>query len=116
MNKILKTTFSLLSFLVILAGAITPEAKAYGVCGLEQEAASFKTTKRLVTICYGEASLQMVITYYNGTGYVKVSATREGDKFSGSNSQNNYIIDSKRFILGTDGEKPIRENVIEANM
>ncbi|MDM9380615.1 hypothetical protein QUB80_07835 [Chlorogloeopsis sp. ULAP01] len=116
MNKIIKTTGIFCSTLLMVTGFVTPKAKAYGVCGLKTPEAQFKTAKHLVTICPGEASFQMIITYHDGSGYKRMAATRRGDRFSGSDAQHNYIIDSKRFIIGTDGKEPIRENVIQAQM
>lgn len=89
-------------------------ANAYGVCGLEAEAASFRTKSYLITICLGEASYQMAITYPDGTGYKLIPVQKEGNKFRGADEQHNYMIDSRQLIIGTDGENPIREQVIES--
>ena len=89
-------------------------AQAYSVCGIKGEEASFKTQTYLVTICLGEASYQMIITYPDGTGYKKIPVQREGAKFRGTDGQHNYIIDQQTFVIGTDGEPPIRERVIES--
>lgn len=87
---------------------------AYSVCGLKAEEASFKTNSYLITICLGEASYQMIMTYHDGTGYKRIPVQQEGNKFRGSDDQHNYIIDSRQLIIGTDGEDPIREQVIES--
>ncbi|MEA5571943.1 hypothetical protein [Calothrix sp. UHCC 0171] len=100
-----------LSVVLITGALITPEAKAASVCGEKTPEAKFRTTGHLVTICPGEASFQMVITYHDGSGYIRVPANREGGKFSGSDGKHNYIIDSRKFIIGTDGEQPKTENV-----
>jgi len=90
-------------------------ANAFSVCGLSREEASFKTESRLVTICIGEASFQMIITFHDGTGYQKIPVDREGDLFRGTDGTHNYIIDGTTFVIGTDGEPPIRERVLESN-
>ncbi len=89
-------------------------ANSYGVCGLEAEVASFRTKSYLRTICLGEASYQMAITYLDGTGYKLIPVQKEGNKFSGTDGQHDYIIDSRELIVGIDGENPIREQVIES--
>ncbi|OKH38019.1 hypothetical protein NIES2101_36260 [Calothrix sp. HK-06] len=106
---------SVLSTILIAGALMAPETKAASVCGEQTPEAKFKTPKHLVTICPGEANFQMVITYYDGSGYTRVPATREGNKYSGTNGQRNYIIDSRKFIIGTDGEQPITENVISSS-
>lgn len=110
-SRIIMKIGILLSTALIFTGFIAPEAFASGVCGKKAPEASFETTKHLVTICPGEASFQMIITYHDGSGYVRVPATSEGNKFRGSDDEHNYIIDSRKFIIGTDGEEPITENV-----
>ncbi|WP_144052148.1 hypothetical protein [Gloeocapsa sp. PCC 73106] len=87
--------------------------EAFSVCGLSPEEASFKTENRLVTICLGEASLQMVITFHDGTGYQIIPVQREGNLFRGTDGAQNFIIDENTFVIGTDGEPPIRERVTE---
>jgi hypothetical protein len=89
-------------------------AIAYSVCGTKREAAAFKTKSYLITICPGEASFQLILTYHNGTGYKRIPVQKEGNKYRGSDGKNNYIIDRNQLIIGTDGEDPIREAVIEA--
>jgi len=102
-----------------LALALTPfyyqSAQAFSVCGLREPEASFKTESRLITICIGEASFQMVITFHDGTGYQIIPVDQEGTMFRGTDGRHNYIIDQNTFVIGTDGEPPIRERVIESN-
>lgn len=106
MLKLIKLLSLGLAFFSLPAGA-------FSVCGLAPEEASFKTENHLITICLGEASFQMVITYHDGTGYRIIPVEREGNLFRGTNGQNNFIIDENTFVIGTDGEPPIRESVIE---
>lgn len=89
-------------------------AIAFSVCGINREEASFKTKSYLITICRGEATFQMVMTYWDGTGYRKIPVQKEGRKFRGSDGKNNFIIDSRQLIIGTDGEQPVRESVIQS--
>jgi hypothetical protein len=89
------------------------KAIAYSVCGTKREMASFKTESYLITICPGEASLQLILTYHDGTGYKRIPVQEEGQKYRGSDGNQNYIIDKKQLIIGTDGEEPVRESVIE---
>lgn len=105
-----------------LAFALSPlyyqPAQAYSVCGLRPPEASFKTESRLVTICIGEASFQMVITFHDGTGYeIFPVIERDGNMFraTSQDGMRNFIIDSSTFVIGTDGELPIRERVLESN-
>lgn len=108
------------AILLFLTMAITIEvnslssAIAYSVCGITREAASFKTKNYLITICHGEASFQLILTYHDGTGYKRIPVQKEGSKYRGSDGKNNYIIDRNQLIIGTDGEPPIREAVIES--
>lgn len=88
---------------------------AFSVCGLQEPEATYRTETRLITICIGEASFQLIMTYLDGTGYTRIPVIQEGDLFRGSDGQHNYIIDNNTFVIGTDGEPPIRERVIEAN-
>lgn len=110
-----------LAKLFALALAISPfyhqPAQAFSVCGLREAEASFKTESRLVTICPGEASFQMVITFHDGTGYeIFPVIERDGNTFRAtSDGIRNFIIDDTTFIIGTDGEIPIREKVLESN-
>jgi hypothetical protein len=108
-----------LAKLFALALALTPfyyqSAQAFSVCGLREPEATFKTESRLITICIGEASFQMVITFHDGTGYQIIPVDQEGNLFRGTDGTHNYIIDENTFVLGTDGEPPIRERVIESN-
>jgi hypothetical protein len=104
---------------ILLSGAIalfpaTHPAKAHSVCGLKPEEASFRTQSYLITICLGEASFQMILTYHDGTGYKRIPVQQEGDKFRGSDGQHNYIIDSRNLVIGTDGKDPIRERVTQS--
>ncbi len=126
MNHKVRPAFSLSAFVksclltlgfIGAAGLMSPlsqPAIAFSVCGINREEASFKTKSYLVTICRGEASFQMVMTYWDGTGYRKIPVQKEGRKFRGSDGKNNFIIDSKQLIIGTDGEQPVRENVIQS--
>jgi len=91
----------------------TQPVNAYSVCGLKREEASFKTKSYLITICPGEASYQMIITYPDGTGYKRISAQKEGNKYRGSTQDHNYIIDPKQLIIGTDGQDPLKEKVVK---
>jgi len=91
----------------------SPPVKAYSVCGLKKEAASFQTKSYLITICPGEASYQMIIIYPDGTGYKRIPVQKEDNKFKGSDEQHNYIIDNKKLIIGTDGQDPVKEKVIK---
>ncbi|WP_201782675.1 hypothetical protein [Calothrix sp. 336/3] len=112
----IKIYFLFSSLSVLLLSGLTPlEVKADSVCGEKTPEAKFRTSKHLVTICPGEASFQMIITYRDGSGYIRVPATRQGNKFSGSNNEHNYIVDPRTFIIGTDGKEPIRENVINSS-
>ncbi|MBR8826290.1 MAG: hypothetical protein DSM107014_00045 [Gomphosphaeria aponina SAG 52.96 = DSM 107014] len=107
-------TATILSAAALFAAVPLKKATAFSVCGLQGEEAYFKTDSYLITICLGEASYQMIITYHDGTGYQRIPAQREGALFRGSDSQHNYIIDSNTFVIGTDGEPPIRERVIKS--
>ena len=89
-------------------------ATAFSVCGLETPQATFKTTGRLVTICRGEASFQMIMTFYDGTGYQRIPVEREKDLFRGTDGKHNYIINKRELIIGTDGQPPQRERVLQA--
>lgn len=111
--KILTLTSLLFSGAALLPVSIPP-VNAHSVCGLKAEEASFRTKSYLITICLGEASYQMVITYHDGTGYKRIPVQKEGNKFRGSDEQHNYIIDSRQLIIGTDGKDPIREQVIRS--
>jgi hypothetical protein len=116
-KKTLAFMGALLSSLTVL-GTVSPQkAEAYSVCGVQEPEATYKTESYLVTICLGEASYQMVLTFHDGTGYKRVPAERQGQGFRGTdlNNINNYLVDSQRFILGTDGEPPVREQVLESN-
>ncbi|MFM7191225.1 MAG: hypothetical protein ACKOX2_10460, partial [Microcystaceae cyanobacterium] len=53
-----------LSLNVAFPLSFTSPVTAFSVCGLEKPQATFKTTGRLVTICRGEASFQMIMTFY----------------------------------------------------
>ncbi|WP_019508738.1 hypothetical protein [Pleurocapsa sp. PCC 7319] len=90
-------------------------ATAHSVCGLNKKQASYRTNNYLISICLGEASYQGVVTYLDGTGYKRFPIQKEGRKYVGIEGNNNYIIDEKTFVLGTDGEEPIRERVVEVN-
>jgi|688.fasta_scaffold44444_3 hypothetical protein len=108
------TILSLLSLGIAttLTTAFPPKAIAFSVCGLRPEAAAFKTKSYLITICLGEASYQLMLTYHDGTGYKRVPVQREGKRFRGTDGQQNYIIDRQQFVIGTDGKEPIRERVL----
>lgn len=108
-----------LNSLVFLSAITTfavaqPPANAFSVCGLITPERSFKTESRLITICRGEATFQMIITFHDGTGYQRIPVQQEGNLFRGTDGQHNYIIDDQTFVIGTDGEPPIRERVIES--
>ncbi|MEB3310487.1 MAG: hypothetical protein VKJ02_09655 [Snowella sp.] len=100
---------------IALIPPIHQPAIAHSVCGLQPAYALFRTKSYLVTICLGEATFQLIMTYLDGTGYRKVPVEKEGQRFRGSDGKNNFIIDSRHFIIGTDGEPPIREAVIQSN-
>jgi hypothetical protein len=108
------------AIILFLTIAITVEvnspssAIAHSVCGITREAASFKTKSYLITICPGEASFQLILTYHDGTGYKRIPVQKEGNKYRGSDGKNNYIVDRNQLIIGTDGEEPIREVIIES--
>lgn len=91
------------------------KASAFSVCGTRKERATFKTKSYLITICPGEASYQLILTFHDGTGYQRIPVQQEGRKFRGSDGKHNYIIDRQQFIIGTDGEQPIRESVIQSS-
>lgn len=113
-NKIL-TLFSGISITTSLLWALpVQKAFAYSVCGLQAEEASFRTENHLITICSGEASYQMIMTYLDGTGYKRMPAEQRENSFSASDGQHNYIIDSSKLTIGTDGETPQREAVVES--
>ena len=103
-----------LPLMLIDMTVLTPSANAYGVCGLRQQTASFRTKSYLITICPGEASNQMVITYLDGTGYKRIAVERRDAKYRGTNGRRNYIVDPQFFIIGIDGQQPIREPVLES--
>lgn len=110
--KFIKIVTLALSGAIAFPISIQP-TKAHSVCGLKAEEASFRTQSYLITICPGEASFQMIVTYPDGTGYKRIPVQQEGDQFRGSDEQHNYIIDSRQLIIGTDGEDPIRERVTQ---
>ena len=83
------------------------------VCGLSREYAFFKTKNYLITICVGEASFQMIKLFHDGTGYQRIPVQKEGNKFIGSDDKHNYILDSRQLLIGTDGEPPVIEKVIQ---
>lgn len=97
----------------VLTSSFSQRASAFSVCGLSREHASFKTKSYLITICSGEASLQMVKTFWDGTGYQRIPVQKEGRLFRGSDDRHNYILDSRQLLIGTDGEKPVIEKVIQ---
>jgi hypothetical protein len=97
----------------VLLGRSSPVA-AFSVCGLARPEATFKTTGRLVTICRGEASFQMIMTFYDGTGYQRIPVEREKGLFRGTDGTHNYIINKRELIIGTDGKPPQRERVLQA--
>jgi hypothetical protein len=117
MKKTLILVGALLSSVTLFGGINPQKADAFSVCGLREPEATFQTDSRLVAICIGEASYQMVIMFHDGTGYTRVPAERQDQGFRGidPNNINNYLIDSQRFIIGTDGEPPIREAVIQSS-
>lgn len=49
----------------------------------------------------------MILTYYDGSGYKRIPVIHRGDRFSGSDNEHNYVIDSRQFIIVTDGKEPI---------
>jgi len=83
------------------------------VCGLTREYAFFKTKNYLITIRVGEASFQMIKLFHDGTGYQRIPVQKEGNKFIGSDDKHNYILDSRQLLIGTDGEPPVIERVIQ---
>jgi|GEM_PF-1491347 len=110
----IKITATLLSAAALFTAIPLKQSTAFSVCGLQQPEANFKTNSYLITICRGEATYQMIITFHDGTGYQRIPVEREGSLFRGSDGQHNYIVDSSRFVIGTDGEQPITEQVIES--
>ncbi|WP_049802569.1 hypothetical protein [Gloeothece verrucosa] len=52
-----------LAITTILGLNLNSKALAHSVCGLKREEASFKTKSYLITICPGEASFQLILTY-----------------------------------------------------
>jgi hypothetical protein len=116
MSKFSQVTAILLFLTITITFEVNSpsSAIAYSVCGTKREAASFKTKSYLITICPGEASFQLILTYHDGTGYKRIPVQKEGKKYRGSDGKNNYIIDRNQLIIGTDGEEPIREAVVEA--
>lgn len=115
MKKIISNTV-ILGFLASVFTAIPDKSvMAHSVCGLRNEVASFRTSTYLITICPGEASLQMVLTFPDGTGYQILPAERDGNRFRGSSDgKRNYIVDRQTLIIGTDGEPPVRQKVTRA--
>ncbi len=113
MNKIINNTVAL-SFLATIFTGIPTNVLAHSVCGLKSEVASFRTSTYLITVCPGEASYQMILMFPDGTGYQKIPTQRQGNRFNGSDGKHNYIIDRQTFIIGTDGEPPIRQAVTRA--
>ncbi|WP_013334377.1 hypothetical protein [Gloeothece verrucosa] len=106
--------FVFLTLTMILGLNANLKVEAHSVCGLKKETAAFKTKSYLVTICPGEASFQLILTYHDGTGYKRIPVQQEGRRFRGSDGKNNYIIDRQVFVIGTDGKQPIREVVLES--
>lgn len=111
-------TKGIISFLLVtsttfIVSNFNQNASAFSVCGLSRQHASFKTKSYLITICSGEASLQMVKIFHDGTGYQRIPVQKEGRRFRGSDAQHNYILDSKQLLIGTDGEKPVIERVLQ---
>ncbi len=113
-RALLKLAVLSLTFTTPLLGDINTKASAFSVCGLRREEATFRTKSYLVTICRGEASFQLIMTYHDGTGYRRVPVVQEGRKFRGSEGGNNFIIDRNTFVIGTDGKEPIRESVTQS--
>lgn len=112
--KYLSLSAIALSLNVAFPLSFASPAGAFSVCGLEKPEATFKTTGRLVTICRGEASFQMIMTFYDGTGYQRIPVEREKDLFRGTDGRHNYIINKRELIIGTDGKPPQRERVLQA--
>lgn len=106
-------TLLVMASTTVLTTTFSQKASAFSVCGLSRQHASFKTKSYLITICSGEASLQMVKTFWDGTGYQRIPVQREGRLFRGSDDRHNYILDSRQLLIGTDGEKPVIEKVIQ---
>jgi hypothetical protein len=106
-------TLLVMASTTVLTTSFSQRASAFSVCGLSREHASFKTKSYLITICSGEASLQMIKTFWDGTGYQRIPVQKEGRLFRGSDDRHNYILDSRQLLIGTDGEKPVIEKVIQ---
>ena len=114
LNKIVRNTAMLCLLLGSFNIASTRSALGHSVCGLRNTVASFRTAKRLITICPGEASYQMILTFPDGTGYQKIPVERRGKRFNGSDGRHNYVIDKQTFVIGTDGKPPIRQAVTQS--
>ncbi len=82
-------------------------------CGSMQEEAYYRTKNHQINICLGEASYQMIVSNFDGTKRDKMPATKRGNRFDGSNKYHNYSVTPRAFQIGTDGEPPVREKVIE---
>lgn len=118
-SKKLPFTKAIITLLVMASTAIlmtnfSQKASASSsVCGLSRREAFFKTKSYLITICVGEASLQMIKLFHDGTGYQRIPVQKEGNKFRGSDDKHNYILDSRQLLIGTDGKPPVIERVIQ---
>ncbi len=107
-------TLLVMTSTTVLGTNFSQKASAFSVCGLTREYASFKTKSYLITVCVGEASFQMIKMYHDGTGYQRITVQKEGKIFRGSDDQHNYILDSRQLLIGTDGEPPVIERVIQS--
>lgn len=107
-------TLLVMTSTAVLGTSFAQKASAStSVCGLSREYAFFKTKNYLITICVGEASFQMIKLFHDGTGYKRIPVQKEGNKFIGSDDKHNYILDSRQLLIGTDGEPPVIERVIQ---
>jgi hypothetical protein len=107
-------TLLVMTSTAVLGTSFAQKASAStSVCGLTREYAFFKTKNYLITICVGEASFQMIKLFHDGTGYQRIPVQKEGNKFIGSDDKHNYILDSRQLLIGTDGEPPVIERVIQ---
>jgi hypothetical protein len=111
MEEIMNLQISLVGTLLFLTTMLP--AQAYSVCGLSKSQASFRTKNHLITICSGEASFQMIMTYIDGTGYEKIPVERSQNKYQGSWEDTDYKIDSKFLVIKSKREAPITEKVLE---
>lgn len=114
--------FSLVTFtnLVVLAPQVQAQPRInfeLQGCGRFQQQAYYRTTFHEVNICFGEASLLMVVTDKDGLGRERMSVQQQrratgGDRYEGTSDRGSrYTLDGKTLTISLKGQKPLRETI-----